>query len=385
MVQIVYKVTLRLTRVIYLSLLILGITTFGTGFSNSKNAEDEVKRVVVIHWQNAYADLTYQFDKHLRETLRSDDTLNIEIYTEYLQFDVLTDPEIQESTLELVEKKYKNLKIDVLITSEIFDANYIFEHRERIFPNVPLVYYKISETSTVNSEISKNTNGMILLSEIHHSIEVIQQLQPEIDKLLFIIGTGKTEASYHRVIKNTMLQYSEQYTCSYTIDMSYSEIINLVKTLPPHTAVFYTGLSRDSLGKGLNPGNALKSICKYSTAPVYVFSDAYFDYDVVGGYVFNVSEIAKNSGGRALAILHGEKVESLISKTDQMTHVFKADQLEKWQINKSDLPRGSIIINNKNMLDTSSNKLFLVFVFCIVIIIGLTLAIVYYKIRKCKV
>lgn len=382
----------RILMGLLMGALLMTLTLFLSGFSNSDTTAsshdapaDDVKRVVILHWQNAYADVTYEFDKGLRETLRSDSTLSLEIYTEYLQLDALTNPEIQEATLALLEKKYAAIKADVLIASEIIDSNYVLEHRERIFPNVPLVYLGISESTKVSSGLPENSTGGNLLSDIHGSIRLIQQMQPEVDKLLFIMGSGQTEAAYHRVIKNTMLQYSEQFTTTYTIDMSFNEILNLVKQLPPNTAVFYTGLLQDATGKGLNPGNSLKDISKHTTAPIYIFTDAYLDYDVVGGFVFNISEIGKDFGRRALAILHGEKAEDLKLTTFKQANVVRMDQLKKWQINTKDLPRDTLIIRDiENAADSETSLILLLAVFGLGVAFALIITFIFYRLREHK-
>ena len=344
------------------------------GIISHAETANPVKRVLILHWQNAYAEVPQIMDQSIINTFESDTTLDIEYYTEYLDFSKFTTSEIQAATLKLLHMKYAKLNLDAVITTELADYHFVTEHRNDLFPDVPLIFSGLSESIDTSLGIPPNATGNFKVSEVDPTIEVIKKLQPDVENIVFVIGSGQIEASYYRLIKNSMIKYADDFNTSYTIDMTFEEINALLKQLPIQTAVVYTSVYMDSKGTNLNPGKVLDSLCLYSTAPIYVFSDAFIQKDVVGGHIISYEMTGKDLAERALAIFHGKKADEIPVTTLKSINTFNWSELQKWDIKEKTLPNDSVILGKQESVKNQvgiriiyfiSGGLFLLFIILI--------------------
>lgn len=322
----------------------------------------ETKRVLILHWQDAYEEIPMIMDRSLKETLEKDTEYHIEYYTEYLNFSKFTSDEVQGATIDLLRKKYTKLKLDAVITTELADYYFFIEHRAELFPSVPLIFSALNESIDTSLGIPPNATGNFKAAEVDTTIKLIKKIQPEISNLVFVVGSGQVEALYYRFIKNSMLDYADDYTTTYTIDMSFEEIRGLLKQLPEHTAVIYTGMYTDAKGKGLNPGDALASLSENCTAPIYVFSDAFLNENVVGGNLISYELTGRDLAERALAIFHGKKAEEIPTASLKSVYKFNWTELNKWDIKETTLPKGSVVMGKPTVDQGQSGLEFIYFI-----------------------
>jgi PAS domain S-box-containing protein len=84
-----------------------------------------------------------------------------------------------------------------------------------------------------------------------------------------------------------------------------------------------------------------------ANAPVFSLFDVYVGHGEVGGYLSSLSEQGKVAGAMALKLLSGAKPQHIPRVDGVNTYMFDWRALQRWGLNESNLPHGSILLNRQ--------------------------------------
>ena len=98
------------------------------------------KQIVILYTHRTLTPINADWDRGIRSSLAAgfDDPLDIEI--EYLNLVRHKDPDYLRSWIELLKTKYAAKPPDLVIPVYVPALEFTLEHRETIFPDVPVVF-----------------------------------------------------------------------------------------------------------------------------------------------------------------------------------------------------------------------------------------------------
>ncbi len=284
------------------------------------------QNVLVLNSYNQGFGKTNDITRAIQDVLRKS---NMNIHIE--------DMDMREELINSMLQKYIdiNMKFDVIITVDETAFNYVKNHENILWENVPIVACGISKqqaesvsdpmatefiepsdselTEIASESLDSATTKRSLWSGIYEfydlpaQIDFIQRIQGNVKRIIFI--TDNTNASKEVSEQlNSVISMQKDINLEEWNKPSLKSLADSLSNLnPSQDAVVLVGVELN--GSNKNPQKLWQDMTKYvdsnSTAPVYSFWDIGIQNGIIGGNIILASLTGKNIGLIAEAILAG--------------------------------------------------------------------------------
>ena len=307
--------------------------------------ESEHKTILILYSFGHVYPATAKWDHSLRSVLDTQQDLNININTEYLDLSRYNELDYIQMMVDIFRYKYSSSQPDLIIT--VFEPafEFVIKYGEELFPRVPIVFGGIERLFAENQNLNPNITGVYQGANAYkETLELALNLHPNTRQVVVVAGAGLLEQSWLLPAQKTFQQYEDRIDITYLEGLSIDEIQNKVEKLSTNTLVLFFPVLEDYAGKTYIAVNVLSKISEASSVPVYSFWDIMFGQGMVGGYLKSFPIQAQTVADMGLHILRGVPIEDLpaVQKMD-LKFMFDWRQLKRWSISEDKLPSGSII------------------------------------------
>ena len=327
-----------------------------------------MKRVLVLYSLERENVGQSKVNEQLHELFGRDTTFHIEIYSEYLDLNRFP---VLENTVTLnvyLQKKYSQLKPDLVITVLPPALDSLEVGRNQFFKEIPIIAACIPRERAESLEYSPLHNkiqGIIYADNAYEIAQSALRLRPGTKHIAFIAGTSVLDISFKVPILKEIKRATEGIELIDLSGLSIGETLSRVRSLPPNTIVFMTSIFRDKEGVAFNAPDALRLVSNASNAPVFGFVESHVGKGIVGGRLASLEWQVAKIVELTHRILSGESPAAIPIVDEQGYHmVYDWVELKRWGIPDSRLPKGSIIINREmTIFDRYKKYLFAALVF----------------------
>ena len=268
---------------------------------------------------------------------------------EYMDTRHFDDETHYENLYSLYKNKAKRTNYELIITSDNNAFLFLLKHRKELYPNVPIVFCGISD---FNKSMLAGQEGITGVTEepiFEPTVEIALKLHPLAKQV--VILCNRNSESYQRLekrIESVVQKFSlrAKFINTFPDEATTEGLLKKIGGLGTESIVILTGTFTAS-GR-LDPYRGTKHLieekCK---APIYVLTEKWFDYaPVVGGKLNSGYYQGQTAAEMAVRILDGENPNNIpILHGTADKYIFDYIQLKRFGIAVSELPPGSIIIN----------------------------------------
>ncbi|MDY0190500.1 MAG: ABC transporter substrate binding protein [Desulfuromonas sp.] len=348
-------------------------------------AQVEEKKVLILNSYNKGFTWTDNVVSGIETVLKPAEN-NIDLCVEYMDTKSMGHGAAYQQVLyELYHFKYHDQKFDVIISSDDDAFNFLNDYRDKLFPEVPVVYCGVNNREAPNLNDPSAFTGVLESLATEQTIDLILNIHPETRKIYLVIDTTPSGNYLWEVTSPSISLFPNIEFIRISDQYSLGEIENLVSELGEEAAILYYVLSRDRSGKSLSVKESATRVINASSRPVYTTHLLEFPYGVVGGKILRGYDQGELVAEMAQRILNGEPVDSIpVVKNNPTQFVFNYDQLTKWNIPLSDLPVDSIFFNRPVSLYEQNKTLVLGVVGFIFIMVGFVIILLVNVLRRKK-
>lgn len=290
----------------------------------------------------------YQGDEWTREIQNGIESKfkneNILLYVSYLDsYQALSDQTVAKHA-DFYAKKYATRNFDAVIISGDNALRLVQRYADRLFINRPIIFTGITEDNQFILDSTRKTSGVIESENIRGNIQLSLSLFP--NKTEFYIITGNSIG--RKRIQDKIQKISEQFDRKLVVLSDETEVSlkQKVSQLPKSAVLIFSDFSRDRNGLFVNRAAILKSVISVAKSPLFVVNRHDLKEGVLGGLVLDGFIQGKTAAIKVLDLLQGVPIEALpIDVNISEKYFFQYSQLLRWNLDESDLPIGSIIIN----------------------------------------
>jgi len=308
-------------------------------------AELEKKTILLI---NSYH-IGYRWTDDVTEGFLSSFTPNdpfIDIRVEYMDLKNFNFPEYIDLQKQLLEYKYKNIKLDVVIINDNIALEFTKKYRAELIPDVPIVFCGINQFSDSLIAGMHNITGVAEDYDIKKTLNLALSLHPKTKTIAVVCDSSAIGKSNYSEFKKIEPDYSSKYKIIEMVYWTESELIYALKNLPVNTLVmrFSTLHTRD--GVFLSEKRVKEIWETYCSAPTYTSLGHLVRADIIGG-MLNIGQVhGKLVAEMCSKILNGVKADSIhIVRNSPTRPIFNYHMMKRYGINESMLPPETIIIN----------------------------------------
>jgi len=304
------------------------------------------KNVLVLHAFESNVPVFELADRGIRAAL---DAGGVGIRNQFFEYlDLARNPCLHHARLmaELMRLRYGHRKIDVIITMYPEALAFALNQDLKIFHNVPIVALWMQE----GVELPKTGRPIVQnipKRDIAGTLEIALQLVPDAKRVYVVAGAYETDIGTENLARRVFKKWEDRLEFSYLSNMPLEDVLTKISGAPPGTIVLVLPFTMDVTGRIFTIKEVSQQVSRVSPAPVFGFYQILLGQGIVGGSLLNYEEIGARAGELVLNILRGVILPVDLPDVLEVPHVpvFDWQQLRRWKLSESALPKGSIVIN----------------------------------------
>ncbi|MCC3868635.1 sensor histidine kinase [Terrisporobacter mayombei] len=372
-------------------LLIISLIIFLSSITNIYGETKDNKDIHNILLINSY-DIDNKWENSINDGFKESmkNNPNINIKTEYLDIRNNNNEKYLRDFEKLLNTKYRDSNFDMVVTidDEAFNlARKGLLNKNSIFYKKIIVTTGVSELISLTSEEKEYITGFMDGRSKIELIKLITRLQPQVKTINVLID----DTNYCKDIKDKLL--GNRYLLDDHINLNFieakyeNEILEKIEDMDENNeALLICGVFKDkNTYDYANSEEFISKIKKIKHIPIYTSREDYIGKGVIGGYIDMGSEYGKSLGKMVLKIYKEEGISSVpfINRVGA-NYMVDYNQIYKYDINPSDLPEETIIINKKpyDLLITKNERIQVYLIIIVLLITMLYIITMMFKHRK---
>ena len=306
---------------------------------------------------------------------------NAHIMIEYMNSKTFDSTENEETFYNLLKYSLENYdKIDAVIAGDDDATEFCIKYRDDLFKDIPISFLGVQDFDRLNRALEcELVSGVSEVESIRANIELIKTLHPNVDTITFIDTYGIL--TYEEIVAD----YPDiNFQWILTEDKTLSEVQSILSNLSSNNAVIQLYINKFKDIDTFDRNTINKTIAESCVAsPIY----SILNYDVgqgsIGGKVINHFIQGQKAGSIALNLLNGYDTKELFIADDEANqYFFDYKALKKFNIKTSDLPEGSVIINNNKKLIKEYKNILIASLLLLIGLLSMILVLLWYIVYK---
>ena len=305
------------------------------------HASDRSKQVLVLNSTRLDDQFSIVWARELPKLLADGLEGRVDFYAEYFDFVRFPRPEHESAYLDFLRLKYAGKRVDLLILIGEVAIDFMSRNRNVLFRGTPAVFYSL------NPSQSRPANSTGLINRLHfgRSIDLALALQPDLKRVYVVSGASAADRSYEREATAEFRLFEGRVAFTYLSGLVMQNLEARLRTLPPHSAVYYVVMRQDGAGEQFQVMASLSRVASAANAPTYSWADAAVDSGIVGGSRRDQLAQTKAIAALALRVLRGQRADA-IPVSSPNTDVDQVDwrQLRRWRLDEARLPASTRVL-----------------------------------------
>lgn len=269
--------------------------------------------------------------------------LEISIDIEYLGSHYVESDTYLETLYQLFKLKYEKLNYDLIITSDDVAFTFISEYGDRLFGDIPRLFCGVNHYDEEKIENSSFTSGIIEDQAIQSTIQTALNHFPATKTIYCVNDTSLTGLSIQKELEDAIKIFDQV-----TFEAFDTEAFMAGQSVPllENSMLLFLIYTVDSKGTPYHYTEAINRLAKAYEVPIYGQWDFTLGEGIIGGNLTGGFYQGELVAGKALSVLKGNKLtldDVIINETTR--HQYDYIQLVRFDIDASDLPDDSLIIN----------------------------------------
>ena len=325
----------KVLRVAALSLIAVG------SLGPSVDAQQQHRTVLAIHWGSEEFPATPIVNAAIRDVLTADRNMSIEFFSEYLETDLLPAEQASEALASYIHAKYRGRRIDLVFAVADLALEFVLEHRDDLFPDVPIVYSGVGDPATFRRNVPGSITAVLRSAAYVETLRLALDLHPSAERAYVVAKPASADdASRMRdVLRESLPRAQLIFLEAPTV----TGLLDSIKAIPPRSVVLFIAYSQADFDHMAMGTQLVPLVTGASPVPVYGTNEDYIGRGVVGGIVRSRVATAERMASMALEILRGRRPEDIPIERARLTPIFDWRQLQPHSVDQSRLPPGSEI------------------------------------------
>jgi signal transduction histidine kinase len=303
------------------------------------------KQIVILYTHRTLTPINADWDRGIRSSLMAgfDELLDIEI--EYLNLVRHKDPDYLRGWIELLKTKYAAKPPDLVIPVYVPALEFTLEHRESIFPDVPIVFCSAPSKLAERAHGQPKVTGVAFRLDITGTVETARRLHPANNRLMVLSGSSDSELALKYATQDAIRAMNTELEVDLVEGLPRSQLLERVAAADRNTSILMLTYEEDSVGNNYSTVEIVEQLSTESSLPIFGLYDTLLGHGIVGGSLQSAESQGRLAGGLAVRVLKGERPEDLpIVGLDTVRLAFDARQLRRLNISTRSLPADARIL-----------------------------------------
>jgi len=306
----------------------------------ARNTDGEARRVVILNGADPYLPAFVALDRGVREAILAGNGAPTGFHAETLDMFRFRQSQIDGDVLALLRKKYRGLKVDVVVAAAPVALDFAQRHRDEIWPGAAIVFHSVPLDELRERSLKPGTIGVPVELEFESTLDLALKLRPATRRIAVVAGTAGPDQRNLSLARAALDRYAGRLEVRSLVGLTVTETIAAVQALPSDAVVLFLTVFRDGAGAPLTPRDVLTGVAAASRVPVFGVFETYLGDGIVAGSIASYGAQGRRAGELVARVLNGEN-PSAIGVQSPVAPGCVADwrQLRRWGIDERLLPK----------------------------------------------
>ncbi|MFP5221743.1 MAG: ATP-binding protein [Acidobacteriota bacterium] len=319
----------------------LFITTATASWPATPNSYSE--RVLILHSYHAGFPWTDEIQNGILSEFRRNEP-NFEPYVEYLDWKRFPDKDNRETVYQSLLRKYAGKSFGVVIVSDNAALEFVLKYRHDIFMGATIVFCGVNGFSEAMIEGHDAVTGVLEDVDAAGTLEAALAILPGTKKVFFLVENTETGLAQIAEMEKAARAHEGKLELTVLDGPTLEEaLVRCDGDAAPDAVLLLGSIGRDRSGR-IFPDFAIDLLSTGCGIPVFVMWDFLMGKGATGGSVISGKLQGREAARMAMRLLDGEHSISVL-KTPPTQLMFDNMQLQRFQIDISLLPKGSLLLN----------------------------------------
>ncbi|MEA3384681.1 MAG: ABC transporter substrate binding protein [Campylobacterota bacterium] len=325
------------------------LTALFTFYVNSYATEQ--KHILLLNSYHQGMTWVDNLTKGVYDTLEIDKN-NIIVHVENMDTKRHNSDQYYISLANLYKNKYKDIKLDIIISSDNNAFNFLKKYRDKIFQKeVPISFCGVNDFKPSLLDGYKNYTGVAEIFSDQKTVELILQLHHNANEIYIINDYLTTGRAWEKTMKQNLKKYEDKIKITYSKNQTLKELQTTIKTLPKDTIILMGVFFADKNKEYITYEKIGKQLLNLSKVPVYCLLNFNISDGVIGGSVISGYYQGAMAAKLALSVINGIDANDIDIVTKGVNKfIFNKKALDKFDISIDKLPKNSKIINDEDSI-----------------------------------
>jgi len=247
--------------------------------------------------------------------------------------------------VEYVLSTFAVQRLDLIVTIGGPAAQFAVRHRQRLFPEIPLLLASVDTKAQQTGSLPANTVAVAVANDAPQVIEAALALLPDTTSVYVVVGTSALEEFWRTEMSRELQRFRDRVSFHWLNGLSFAQMLKRSAGLPPHSILFYSIFSLDAQGAPQVEEKTLNELHAVANAPIFGFHSGQLGRGIVGGPLMSMEELGKKTTQAALRLLQGASAACIKVPIQVPGYpVYDWRELRRWNIPESRLPAGSVVL-----------------------------------------
>ena len=266
----------------------------------------------------------------------------VAFYEASLDTERIGPPGDEHALVDFLRSHHGTTQPDLVVVLAASALRFYLRHRERLFPDAPLLVTGIAERRLQDIQLGSRDRVVSVNSDIRVIANNILKVLPETGTLAVVQGSSRIDRLERVEFQSQLAPLASRVKLIWLHDLTIEQLRERVATLPPDSAIVYGHFAVDAAGVPYENERALAAVLEVANAPVFGMYDSQLGAGIVGGPLVELRKMGEVSGQIAQRMLEdGAKADAAILVLEAGTPVYDWRELRRWRIPESRLPDGA--------------------------------------------
>ncbi|RQW81541.1 MAG: PAS domain S-box protein, partial [Methanothrix sp.] len=290
-----------------------------------------------------------------------EETPSTKPFIEFMALNRYPDDENLRHLLDVFRNRYSGKRLDAVIVFDPPAQFFTLENRKELFSDAYLIFAGLNAFNTANSSKiygQDNITGVLEKPDVSGTLEIMRTLHPNAREVLVLLDNAKNKNALQESLDEQITSVSNRPGIRVLKIANMSQALHAVRGLN-NSSLVLCALQDNPEGatNGTQLWDATQQISSQSSVPVYGLWDFQLGHGIVGGMLQSGQAQGENAAALALKVTKGEKPPAV--QNTSATPAFDLQQLKRFGIDEQQLPKNSLVINNRPTVFEQNNSLIL--------------------------
>lgn len=302
---------------------------------------DGPRRVVILNATDPYLPAFLALDGALREAIRAGSQVPAEIYAETLDMYRFPRQLLDQDVVALLRKKYRDLRVDVVVADAAIALDFARHHRADIWPGAVIVFNSVPSELLRGARLDARTIGVPVQLDFGPTLDLALKLRPATREIVVVAGTADPDKRQLSLARASVERYAAGLDVEYLVGLTLADTLAAVRALPADALVLFLTVFRDGSGAPQVPREVLRRVAAVSRAPIFGVFETYLGDGIVAGSIASFGAQGRRAGELVARVLNGEDPAAIgVQQPIEPECVADWQQLGHWRIDEDLLPAG---------------------------------------------